>query len=143
MLTFKQLRCRWQFETSTNASFLDAPSVCVSVLAHVRSLSWETVLHAAVKVVAEEEEASAPHFLGVRMPLLEEFVASVSQLVETATHTPDAGASNEESSAGDEGSSGPRRRGQSLRRKSGSHLLGRSPAELMPSWLQPLQSLSR
>jgi hypothetical protein len=104
------------------------------VLAHVRSLSWETVLHAAVKVVAEEEQASAPHFLGVRMPLLEEFVASVSQLVETATHTPDAGAGAEESSADDEESSAPRRQGRNLRRKSGSHLLGRSPAELMPSW---------
>jgi len=67
----------WVYETTTNTSFLDVASMHVTVLAHVSALSWETVLHAAIKVVAEEEESSNSIFL----PLLSELADAVSHLL--------------------------------------------------------------
>lgn len=60
----------WTYETSTNASFLEHTSVHVALLAQSSAVSWETVMHAAIKVVAEEEEASHTHFLNLHIPLL-------------------------------------------------------------------------
>jgi hypothetical protein len=46
----------WAYESTTNTSFLESPSKHVAILASVAAVSWQTVVHAAIKVVAEEEE---------------------------------------------------------------------------------------
>jgi len=38
-------------------------------------------VHAAIKVVTEEEEASRPHFLGVQVPTFDDVSDSVSRLL--------------------------------------------------------------
>ena len=46
----------WAYESTTNTSFLESPSKHMAILASVAAVSWQTVVHAAIKVVAEEEE---------------------------------------------------------------------------------------
>ena len=46
----------WVYESTTNTSFLESPSKHVAIMACVAAVSWQTVVHAAIKVVAEEEE---------------------------------------------------------------------------------------
>jgi len=47
----------------------------------LQQTTWETVVHAAIKVVTEEEEASRPHFLGVQVPTFDDVSDSISRLL--------------------------------------------------------------
>jgi len=111
----------WTYESTTNTSFLESPSAHVALMAHVGAVSWQTVVHAAIKVVVEEEEASHPHFLGQRIPLLEQAAASLSHLF----------GGGQEAGEGRDRDDDERGRGGPAAR---AHLLDSVPAEIAAVW---------